>query len=296
MSRTPITLSLLVISLFTIVYPCHAENPVRLSVDFLNRDSRSISVAQGRRHGIEAGMNFAVIDSVGTEIVRFYPAEIMEDRFWSGTLEKGVFARVRSGMTVLSVAMSPEQARTLRESFRARADALKAEQNKARVAELRESLRRIEIDLKDLREERRRIMLRNQELKVSLVRDTGRRYQEIDRAEERMDDRYNDLDAFILKREDIVDRRNGLWGVENPPQEEIDRLTLEIQNLNQKINDTHRSISRLREDRRKAWQDWYRSQEKAAESELDIFKVDMKIEEVEETRNEVLIELENLLR
>ena len=52
-----------------------------LMVDFINRESRSISLRLGSADGISAQMNFAVIDSAGIQIAEFFPQEILLDRF-----------------------------------------------------------------------------------------------------------------------------------------------------------------------------------------------------------------------
>ena len=91
-----------------------------LMVDFTNRESRSISLQLGSADGITAEMNFAVIDSAGIQIVEFFPQEILMDRFWSGPFDQEKFARMRTGDSVVTIKLNPEEAAQLRKQFQGR--------------------------------------------------------------------------------------------------------------------------------------------------------------------------------
>ena len=236
---------LVIISVCSAVY---AQGPTfdrRLSIDFTNRASRSISLRLGSADGISAQVNFAVIDSAGRQIAAFFPYEILTDRFWSGPLKPEDFARIRLGDPVIRIKLDLTQSAILREQFSGRMTVLREERRRNRLegleeekADLVEQLNELDVDLFRL----------NREL-GSLEEDLEREKNYVRRQVKSLGDRVDDLrderSELTEDREDLVDKKKDLLKRSSPPRDRISDLEEDIADLDQKIRQLNIEINDL---------------------------------------------------
>jgi len=288
----------LTISIFLLLavftrYPVTAAeqvlDPVRLAVDFTNRESRSISLRLGSADGISAKMNFAVLDSVGMQIAEFYPHEVMTDRFWSGPLAREDFAKVRVGDPVIRINLSQNEAIRLREQFHDRLVLLKEERRQRRLEllgeekiELEDQINDLDVDSVGLKKD-----LRSLQDKLKGEKDFSKRH--VDDLQKHVDELRDERSEFSSQRQDLLDKRETLQKRSTPPQDKINDLNDDIADLDREIGQFNLEINDLREDIRDL-------REESRELEEDIREVRDEQRDLDEERKELVLELNDIVR
>jgi uncharacterized coiled-coil DUF342 family protein len=244
-------LTILLLSAFTALPAWAAEqtfDPDRLAVDFTNRESRSISLRLGSADGISAKMNFAVLDSAGIQIAEFFPQEILMDRFWSGPFDQEKFARMRTGASVVTIKLDPEEAAQLRKQFQERTVLLKEESRKRRqeliedeISELKEQVNQLDVESVGLKKEL-------QSLQEKLKREKSFTKRNVDDVQEKIQELRDERSELSSEREELLDKRDTLMRRSSPSQDRISDLNADISDLDREIGVFNLEINDLRED------------------------------------------------
>jgi predicted nucleic acid-binding Zn-ribbon protein len=261
----------------------------RLVVDFTNRESRSISLRVGSADGINAEMNFAVLDSAGMQIAEFFPHEIMTDRFWSGPLDQENFARVRTGDPVIRINLNQNEAARLREQFHDRMVLLREEQRKRRLELLGEAKVDLEEQINELDVES--VGLKNdiKSLQEELKREKSLSQRHIDDLQEQIDELRDERSELTTEREELLDKRDTLLRRSDPPQDRISDLNAEIADLDREIGQFNLEIDDLRDDIRDL-------REESRELEEEIREVREEQRELELERKELKLEMDDIIQ
>jgi predicted nucleic acid-binding Zn-ribbon protein len=220
----------------------------RLVVDFTNRESRSISLRLGPVDGISADMNFAVLDSAGIQIAEFFPFEIMTDRFWSGSLDREDFAKIRTGDPVIRINLSQSEASRLREQFYERMVLLKEERRKRRLeflgedkAELEGQINELDVELFGLRKD-----LNSLTEKLKRAKSLTKRH--VDDFQDQIGELRDERSELSTQRRELLDKRDTLLKRNDPPQDRISDINADIADLDREIGQYNIEISDLRDD------------------------------------------------
>jgi hypothetical protein len=156
-----------------------------LEVDFSNSESRQVSVNIGRSKGLGKAMNFAILNGQLEVITHIYPYEILNNRFWSGSLDETTFSKIAHGMTVVRVDLDRASAARLREEHSVRTSFLRLERERE---ELGAKLRDIDIEIDDMFRKREDALLiaghRRKALLAARVGDTEEKEASLQRIEE----------------------------------------------------------------------------------------------------------------
>ncbi len=226
-----------------IVQPAEATQ----RVDFINVETRSVSVPVGLKDGITTDMNFALLSESGEVFAEIYPFEIFSDRFWSAPLEMKAFEKMMIGMGVIRIKLPAEKARKLRSDSAARATALKGALLRAKRERLRYAL--IELDEEIAVLEFRREKFRR-ELTRKLTEERGELQQRVSRINDELDHNRDDLDDLEDERDELIDEREDLRRRSNPPHSRIDGINDDLRELNENIDELRDKIRDLRRKRR----------------------------------------------
>jgi predicted nucleic acid-binding Zn-ribbon protein len=248
-SRFFIAACLLIAAAFcSIVYAQDPTFAEKLSVDFTNAESRSISVKLGQADGITSDMNFAVLDSAGVQVTEFYPHEILTDRFWSGPLLKSEYTRVSAGDRIVQITLSKELASRLRSDFAARLVALKAERKQKRIEKLKEDIVYLKDEINDLDVDDVGLKSEVGSLQKRLKREKGDVKRDVDDVQEQVAALRDDRAELMEERDDLLDRRESLKRRSNPPQDDISDLNEDIADLDRDISQLNTEMEDLREE------------------------------------------------
>ena len=278
-----------------------ATNPPSFSgvVDFLNHETRSVSLPLGSADGLTGSVFFALLDGQDQVVTVIYPYEIYSNRFWSGPLDPESFSRVGIGTRAVRMALPPEMRESVRRDYVDRAEILRDEISAARREQLLIVLDDLEEQIvyftnlsKKLRQDRGDLRSELREEKLDL---SGR----LDRLNVEMDRLRDDLGELEEERDDLVKDRNRLRDRANPPQDRLRDLETRITELNIEIDEQRREIRDLREERR----DIERSAEirgilrirsRMDELLLDEEEARSELEDLQAERALILMELEGL--
>jgi predicted nucleic acid-binding Zn-ribbon protein len=288
----PVTILFLLLTPGTMSLTIASENAVstdRFIVDFTNRESRSISLRLGSADGINAEMNFAVLDSAGRLVAEFYPHEIMTDRFWSGPLDGKDFARVRSEDRVIRINLSQDEAAHLREQFHERIVLLKEERRKKRLELLGEEKVDLEEQVNELDVES--VGLKNDlnSIQEKLKREKSFSKRDIDDLQEQINELRDERSELTSDREELLDRRDTLLRRSEPPQDRIGDLNEDIADLDREIGQFNLEIDDLRDDIRDL-------REEYRDLEDEIRKVRDQQRELDQERKELKQELDDIVK
>lgn len=220
--------------------------PEKLVVDFTNAESRSISLRLGSADGITADMNFAVIDSSGRQIAEFYPHEILNDRFWSGPLDRESFTRVAIGSMVTRIELDREGALRLREEFRERIVLLREERRRMRLKLLSEEEMELQEGLNELKVQSFRMEKDLRSLEEKLKRERSLIKRDVDDLQEQIGESRDKRSDLLSDREDLLDTRDKLLRRSDPPQDRISELNAQITEIDRAITHYNVEIDDLR--------------------------------------------------
>ena len=259
-----------------------------LMVDFTNRESRSISLQLGSADGITAEMNFAVIDSAGIQIVEFFPQEILMDRFWSGPFDQEKFARMRTGDSVVTIKLNPEEAAQLRKQFQGRTVQLREERRKRRLELIEDEKAGLEEQINELDVKSFGLTKDLQSLQEKLKRENSLIKRHVDDLQKQIGELRDDRAELSSEREELLDKRDILLKRSTPPQDRISDLNSEIADLdreigqfNLEINDLREDIRDLREETRDLDEEIKELREEQRELELEKKELNMELNELE---------------
>ncbi|MEE8546921.1 MAG: hypothetical protein V3S63_02335 [bacterium] len=288
----------------TIALPCFAlsqELAVKPAaatyrVDFINVETRSVSVPVGLKDGITTDMNYALLSESGEVFAEIYPFEILSGRFWSAPLEKKAFERMMIGMGVIRIKLPPEKARKLRSDSAARATALKGALLRAKRERLRYALNELDEEIAIL--EFRRDKFRR-ELTRELSKERGELQLRVSRINDDLDQNRYDLDDLVDERNELIDEREDLRRRSNPPQNRIGRINNDIAELNENIDELRDKIRDLRKKRRDYTQEAQRRGildlvEQLEEISINADRFYLDIEDLKEERIQIISELNKL--
>jgi predicted nucleic acid-binding Zn-ribbon protein len=259
-----------------------------LMVDFTNRESRSISLRLGSADGINAGMNFAVLDSADMQIAVFYPHEILTDRFWSGPLKKIDYDKITSGDRVIKINLGHEEAALLREQFAQRFKVLEEKRLKSRIEDLTLEKRELEELINDIDVESLGITNDLKSLHGKLKREKDLIGRQVEDLREQIDDLRNERSELADDRKNLLDKREDFLKRSNPPQDRISDLNEDIADLdreigqfNLEINDLRDDIRDLREETRDLNDEIREVREEQRELELERKELNLELNELE---------------
>jgi hypothetical protein len=237
-------------------YPVRAaetpNTPESLVVDFTNDESRSISLRFGSGDGIMTEMNFAVIDSTGERIAEFYPHEIFTDRFWSGPLARDSFARIRTGDPVIRIDLVEVEAAALRRQFKERIEFLEEERRLEKLrrlgekgSELADRINELDVALFHLNGDRVSLL-------EKLSREEGLVRKRVNGLQKRIVDLREERFELAQDRKVFIERRYELSKRADPPPDSMERLNIEIRELDREIKSLNIRIGDLRQEIRQS--------------------------------------------
>lgn len=232
--------------------------PPASTVELKNAESWTVLVGLGTREGVRADADFEVVGADGGAAALLYPAELAADHFWSQPLSPDAFERVRTGMAVRSAALDRPAHDRLRREGQARRAAVaqeKAEERRrevlAQLGELREQRRSL-LRRREAQEER--IASRERDLIGAEAR-SGRaglsEEGDVDRSLEAMGN-------LSDQRNELQSRRDALVEQDPYPKEDVNRLSSDIERLNDRMESERRRI-RIANDRRRSAEGAYLS-------------------------------------
>lgn len=268
-------------------------------VDFLNEETRSVSVPLGSEDGLTREIFFALLDDENRVISEIYPFEILHNRFWSGPLSSDAFASVKVGTITIRVTLNKEDAQRVLTEFQARAAALQGALVRNRRERLLITFNELEGEI--LQTSNRIKMIRRERLTLqeSLKEERRDLTIRIDRINSRLDQMRDELGDLKEKRNKLVEERKKLKERQTPPESRIERLNHQISDLDEEINEIREEVRDLREERIDAERDAERRGILRIRSELDNLSLEeasiqFELEQLQHERNLVGHELEGL--
>lgn len=276
------------------------EDPFEvLAVDFLNDETRSVSIPVGSQLGLTSDTFFALLDGENIVIAEIYPFEILPTRFWSGPLTAEAFSRVRIGTRAVRIFPDQDKKRLLTDEYRARAAALRGAMVRRQKDRLEISLREIDEEILYLNNILRKLQRERLELRSKLQDEKQAVDGQLERVSDRLDAARNDLDDLEDERYELIEERNRLSARENPPQSRIQRLDERISRLNVEVGELRDEVQELREERRETREDAERRgilriRANLDELALEESRVRIDLDERLSERDRIIRELERL--
>jgi len=206
------------------------------TVELKNDDAMAIYVSIGKDDGVTMDDNYSVSASNGKVITNIYPFELFEDGFWSQPLEREVFDRLETGMTVEPVDLSEKDSASIRTKGRAWFQ----RRIRERLDALSEELETVEIKAKDLEKKYSDLDDDFTKIKDKLGAKLPRRVEE--KFEEFIDN-LNALEELRLKRNDLETQRSYLFEEEEVSLSEFDLLTKKINKFDEKIDKRREALT-----------------------------------------------------
>lgn len=224
--------------------------PAGLAIDLKNDASMAVSVPVGADNGVTPASDFRA-DAEGRPVA-IYPTEIYERRFWSQPLSEEAYGRIRTGTPVRRVTLDNAahvkvrvEGEARKAEYRERWEAAKREAASREVEELRRKRAGVEErrDALDVQIAEAEKALADEEGRLDWL--TGSEEQDVDRSLQIIQD-------YADRRDELQEQRNALSGQSPYPRREIDRLTAEIRQLNDRIASERATIRTSRERKRSA--------------------------------------------
>jgi predicted nucleic acid-binding Zn-ribbon protein len=268
-------------------------------VDFLNEETRSVSVPLGLEDGLTGEIFFALLDDENRVISEIYPFEILHNRFWSGPLSSDAFASVKVGTVTIRVSLNKEDAQRVLAEFQARAAALQGALVRNRRERLLITYNELEGEI--LQTSNRIKMIRRERLTLqeSLKEERRDLTIRVDRINSRLDQMRDELGDLKEKRNKLVEERKKLNERQTPPESRIERLNHQISDLDDEITEIREEVRDLREERIDAERDAERRGLLKIRNELDDLAIDegnvrYELEQLQSERDNIKRELDNL--
>lgn len=270
-----------------------------LRVDFLNSDTRSVSLPLGSEDGLTGESFFALLDDGNRVITEIYPFEILHNRIWSGPMTPDVFERVGVGTRAIRITLSRTDIQRIKGEYENRANLLRGKQVSRRRERLLQEYRELEESILLTSNRKTKTQRERAELQERLRMERRELGMRIERITSRLDQLRDELDDLNDERSDLVEERRRLQERNNPPQARIQRLSGEIAEKEDEIRDVRDEIRDLRDERLDAEQDAERRGISRIRSDLDDLdaeelEIQMELDRLELERETIRLELENL--
>ncbi len=246
-----------------------------LAVDLKNDASMAVSVPVGTDNGVTAASDF--VAGAGKTAVAIYPNEVYERRFWSQPLSEEAYDMLRAGTPVRRVDLDNAAHVKVRVEGEARKAAYREKWEAARREAARREMDELRGKKAGIEERRDGLDVRIAETERALADEEGRLDWVTGSEEQDIDRSLQNIQDYADRRDELQEQRNALSGRSPYPREEIDRLTAEIRQLNERIASERASIRGSRDrkrsartsflSRRKEWQNLV-SDRKALDVEL----------------------------
>ena len=270
--------------------------PNGLTVDFLNAETRSVSIPLGADDGVTEDLFFALLDDTHRLIAEVIPFEILQNRFWSGPLDDEAFSKVRIGTPVVRITLPADEAFRLKAKYRAREAALKKARMDRKRARLEASMD--ELDDEILNMTNRRGVIRNERLELQgrLEEERGDLAFRLAGKNAELEDKRDTLRDLQDERTDLFDQRRRLQERSTPPMARLERLDARIASINADIRKLWESIRKLREEKEKVQEDAERrgiSRIKGGLADLaqEDARVKQELDDLQRERRRILLEL-----